>query len=250
MGGYEQGWSRHNDEGTFRDYQKEAERLVKSAKPFGFKTIIYNNEFILNLPYYDKHKDVLTKTSFGFAYKAICLYETMKKLENGDILIWVDSNHIVSKDPQAFIDIAVKCGIFERDHVWVYYPQKDWCKRDTFVNMNCDSKEYWNSPQLQDSLIVFCKNNIIMNFITEWKDYCLDYKTMFGENKYPNFPEFKEHRHNQAIFSILSHKYNFPYLNRTQNVWNELIIPEKDMITPKHPIDNSYRKEEDRKHIR
>lgn len=247
MGGQEQGWSRHNDEGIFRDYQKEAERLMESAKPWGFETIIYDNQFIENLPYYDKHKDVLTKVSFGFAYKAICFYETMKKINSGDIVVWADSNHTFAKDPQVFIDSALEYGTLVRNHIWVYYPQKDWCRRDTFVNMGCDNEKYWESFQHQDNVFVFCKNNTNMLFATEWKNYCLDYKTMFGEGKYPDFPTFKHHRHNQAIFSILCHKYDFTYLDRTQNVWGEYIIPELEPIISENPIDNSYRANEDRK---
>jgi hypothetical protein len=247
MGGSEFGWSRHNDEGVFRDYQKEAERLVESGKQFDLEPIIYNNEFIYNLPYYEDHKDVLTKVSFGFAYKAICIYETMKKMEDGDVLIWADSNHIVLQNPEIFINTALEYGAFVRDHIWVYYPQKDWCRRDTFVNMGCDEELYHNAPQLQDNVVAFCKTERMMNFVTEWKDNCLRYEVMFGNNEYPDFPSLKEHRHNQAIFSILACKYRLPYLNRSENVRLEYIIPEVEYIISDHPVDNSYRKEIDRK---
>jgi hypothetical protein len=70
---------------------------------------------------------------------------------------------------------------------------------------------------------------------------------MFGEGKYPDFPTLKQHRHNQSIFSLLVCKYGFPYLNRTKNVWGEFVIPELDGIQSEHPIDNSYRREEDSK---
>jgi hypothetical protein len=219
---------------------------MESAKPFGFKTIIYDNKFIENLPYYNDHKDIFTKVSFGFAFKAICLYETMKIIDNGDVVFFVDSNHIIQKDPQLFVDIAIKYGIFARNHIWTYYPQKEWTRRDTFINMNCDNEFQWNAEQLQANIIGFCKSDLTMQFITEFKDYSLDYKTMFGENKYKNFDGFKEHRHDQAEYSILVHKYGFPYLNRTQNVELEFIIPELDGITPTNPIDNTYRKEQDR----
>jgi hypothetical protein len=73
---------------------------------------------------------------------------------------------------------------------------------------------------------------------------------MFGNNEYPNFPTLKEHRHDQSIYSILVEKYKIPYLNRTENVWNEYIFPELDGITPEKIIDYSYRKDVDRKDIR
>ena len=250
MGGSEYGWSRHNDEGVFRDYQKEAERLMESAKPFGFETIIYNNEFIYNLPYYDEHKDVLTKTSFGFCHKSICLYETLKKVDDEDFVFFVDSNHIVREFPQKFLEMAFENGVFVRDHIWVKYLNKHWGRRDTFVNMGLDEEKYWNSLQMQANIVGYCKGEFSMKFAKEWVDCSLDYKIMFGENKYPNFEGFREHRHDQLIFSLLVAKYNIPYLNRTANVWNEYVIPEIDEITPEVIVDNSYRKEQDRKYIR
>jgi hypothetical protein len=250
MGGFEQGYSRHNDEGVHRDYQKEAERLAESARKFGFATIVYDNEYILNSEYYNDHLDVLTKTSFGFAYKAICLYDTMKIMDFGDIVFWADSNHLVQNDPHVFINTVIKYGVFLRDHIWVYYPNMDWCRRDTFVNMGCDTEEYYHFPQLQDNVFGMCKNETTFRFAKEWMDCCLDYNIMFGNNEYPNFPTFKEHRHNQAIFSNLVCKYKFPFLNRTENVWNEYIIPEIDIITPEYPIDHSHRKDQDLKDIR
>jgi len=250
MGGYEQGWSRHNEEGVFRDYQKEAERLIESAKPFGFETIIYDNKFIENLPYYEEHKDVLTKTSFGFCHKAICLYETMACMEEGDIVFFVDSNHVVAKYPDIFINIAVNSGFFVRNHIWNIYPIKDWCRRDTFVNMGLDEERYWDAIQMQANIVGFCKNDLSMKFVTEWKDCCLDYNIMFGEGKYPNFDTFKEHRHDQIIFSLLVEKYEIPYYRRTENAWAEYIIPELNVIVPENPIDNRYRKNQDREDIR
>ena len=250
MGGTEVGWSRHNDEGTFRDYQKEAERLMESAKPWGFKTIIYDNKFIENLPYYEEHKDVLTKTSFGFSHKPICLFETLKIVNEGDVVFFADSNHLVAKDPQIFIDIAINEKMFVHDHIWQKLMNKNWGRRDTFVNMGLDEPRYWNSLQMQANVVGFCKKPFTTAFSREWRDCCLDYKIMFGERKYKNFEGFREHRHDQLIFSLLVEKYEVPYFNRTENVWGEFIIAEENTITPEHPVDNTYRMEQDREDIR
>ncbi len=116
--------------------------------------------------------------------------------------------------------------------------------------MGCDEDRYWNSLQMQCNIIGLKKTPKVEAFVLEWHRSALTYKIMFGENKYPNFEGFKEHRHDQSIFSILREKYDFPYLNRTENVWGEYIIPEKDGITPAKIVDNSYRMKQDRRDIR
>jgi hypothetical protein len=251
MGGTERGWSRHNDEGTFRDYEAEVQRLFKSAKDWNDIECVYlNNEFITSQPYYESHRDVLDKTSFGFTMKAIGFYETFKFMEEGDIAFFVDSNHIVAKDPTVFYDYANDNDVFIHDHIWVQYKNKHWTRRDTFINMGCDSERYWESLQMQCNIIGLKKTPKVQDFVTEYFNDALTYKIMFGENRYPNFDGFREHRHDQSIFSILTEKYEFPYINRTQNVWAEYVIPEIDTITPENPVDNSYRKEQDRLDIR
>ena len=247
MGGTEQGWSRHNDEGIFRDYDAEVDVLFESAKKWNLTCIELNNDYIYKLPYYNEHRDVLDKVSFGFSFKAIGYYEIFKQMEYGDIAFFVDSNHVISQDPNVFYNVANTYDAFIHDHIWVYYPNKDWTRRDTFVNMGCDEKKYWESPQLQFNISGFKKTSKTVDFIDELFEDSLTYKIMFGENKYANFPSFREHRHDQSIFSILCKKYEFPYMNRTQNVWGEYVVPETTGITPKVKVDNSHRMEQDRK---
>lgn len=250
MGGKEFGWSRHNDEGIFRDYDAEADRLLESAKHWGLECIKFDNDFILNWEHYDEYKETLNKPGFGFAFKPICFYETLKKTNDGDLLLFVDSNHVIAKNPSIYYEIMDKYSIFAHDHIWTYYPNRDWTKRDTFINMGCDEERYWDSPQIHCCITGIKNDEFGKMFSKEYMDYCLDWRITFGENKNPNSPSFRENRHNQSVWSIMIEKYKIPYVNRTQNSWIEQIIPELPFINAKNIIDNSHRKEQDRKDIR
>lgn len=250
MGGKEYGWSRHNREGIFRDYDAEADRLVDSAKSVGLECIKFDNDYILNWDKYEENKETLQRVGFGFAFKPIIFHEMLKEMENGDVALFVDSNHIIAQKPEPFFAWTRQNSIFARDHIWTYYPNKDWTKRDTFVNMGCDEERYWNAPQIHCCVTGVCKNDFSVKFIDEYLKYCLDSRVTFGEDKYPNFPSFRENRHNQSVFSIMIEKYKIPYINRTQNVWSEYIIPEKDFITTDKPVDNTYRKEIDERDLK
>jgi hypothetical protein len=251
FGGKEFGWSRHNDEGVFRDYYAEAERLVDSAKKWDLIPIHYDKSlFDTNPDYYPKYKETLDRSGFGFAFKPIGFWETLKIMDEGDCALFVDSNHIIKKDPEEFYYIIDNNSVFAQDHIWNYYPNKDWTHRDTFVNMGCDEARYWNAPEMHCCITGIKKDEFGMKFAKEYLDYCLDWRVTFGEGKHKDFASFKENRHNQSVFSIMVEKYNLSYLNREQNVWMEYIIPELDFIRETNPIDFSYRKEQDRKEIR
>jgi hypothetical protein len=139
------------------------------------------------------------------------------------VLFWVDSNHIFIEDPQIIIDFAIKNNIFCHDHYGVKYLNKCWTCRDTFVNMGCDELRYWNSRHLQVNTIAFLKNKHSVNFIEEWKNNSLEKRIILGEGKYPNLDGFKEHRHEQSIFSILVEKYKIPYQPYPINIVDELM---------------------------
>lgn len=243
--GEERGYTRHNEEGIYRDYTAEANRLKESASAHGLETIIYGHDFILGKEFYPKYAKVLDKVSFGFAFKSMCLYDALhNKVKNGDIVFFLDSNHVVV-NPDEPIKIAQTYGCYLHDHIWVYYPNKDWTRRDTFVNMGCDEEKYWEAPQLQANTIGFVRNTKNLEFTKEFRECSLNYDIMFGNNEYPNFDSLNQHRHDQSIFSILAVKYNMPYVNRTNNVHLENAFPELNGIEPEKRLDFSYRKEMD-----
>jgi hypothetical protein len=210
MGGNEQGKNRHNISfGIHRDYTTEAHRLFASVPQF--KSHLIDNDYIKQSKYYAIANSVLDQPSMGWAFKAISIMDVLESIEEQDFLLWCDSNHIIVGDLSPMISYTYEKGIFCHDHTPTYYPNRDWTLRDTFIHMGCDEERYWIAPQIQVNVMAFVKNQWTMQFIKEWLKYCLDYKTIIGNNEFPNFPGFKEHRHEQSIFSILREKYELPY---------------------------------------
>lgn len=98
---------------------------------------------------------------------------------------------------------------------------KKWTKRDCFVLMNCDSPKYWNAEQLMASFSIYVNNERNRNFVEKWLYYCCnknivtDIPNICGLD---NFPEFKDHRHDQSILSLLAVKYKIEiFRNPSQN---------------------------------
>ena len=89
------------------------------------------------------------------------------------------------------------------------YPEKNWVKKDIVLYMNMDKPEYMETNQRQAGTNFFRKCDITVQFVQEWyqisSNYCLldDSPSIM-----PNIDSFREHRHDQAIFSLLSKKYN------------------------------------------
>lgn len=195
--------------GLIRDYSAEVRRLFKSAEPFYLDGCWeYSDEWLKQSAYWQTDaRRVLEEDSFGWAFKSICIYDALSMVGKGDGILWVDSNDLLISHPDPIFTFAQQHHIYSHDHYPNYYRNRDWTQRDMFVRMGCDTERYWDTPQLQVNIMAFYKDDFTMAFVEEWVKYSTDYETMI-QNIYPNLEGFREHRHEQSVFSILRVKHD------------------------------------------
>jgi len=212
FGGKQLGKNRHNfSYNIIRNYSAEVKRLFESAKSYFDGFWEYDNDWIYNSAYYQTDaRKVLDCTSFGWAFKPISIFDALSMTDDGDIVMWVDSNDLIIDDPQPVFDLLSQCGIFCHDHYPQIYPCYQWTQTDMFIGMDCNEEKYWNAPQMQVNIMAFSKNSFTMHFIEEWVKYAIDYDIMI-QNNVKNMGGFVQHRHEQSIFSILREKYELPF---------------------------------------
>ncbi len=186
-------------------------RLNKSAKKFGIdKTISYFAWSIKNTSFYKENKKILDqKRGSGlWLWKPYIILETLNNIKHGDFLIYADSGIEVIADLSPLSDIS-----FEKGAMLFICPSqinKTWTRRDCFVLMDCDEEKYWSGQQTNGAFQCFIKNDKNIDFVREWLRYCqnpnvlADIPNICGK---PNFPEFKDHRHDQSVLSLLAIKY-------------------------------------------
>lgn len=91
----------------------------------------------------------------------------------------------------------------------VYY-MKNWCKMDVIYKYNIYNKVF--NENAEDSWageIVIKKTNNSIKYIQEWLNMCCVYEDITDSpSKLKNSLEFKEHRHDQSLLSIILFKYN------------------------------------------
>jgi len=142
----------------------------------------------------------------------------MKKINNGDVLLFLDAGceiDIRKKDKiKEMFDIVQRDYIIGTE-VGSGYLEKFWTKRDVFVELNCDSEKYWNSIQRQSGVNLFLKCDKTVKLVNEWRYFAHKYN-LFDNSKSinKNHKGFKCNRHDQSVFSLLTKKYNL-YSNHT-----------------------------------
>ena len=138
-------------------------------------------------------------------------------LEDGDVLFYSDSGaHFVhSAAPVIELcrqrrDLPVLLFTLEDHH-----RNRVWTKRDCFHYMGLDEPAYTDAAQILASFVVVERRPESIAFVAEWLDHAQDARLITdapNECGLPNHPEFRDHRHDQSILSLLGRRHGVPTL--------------------------------------
>ncbi len=153
-------------------------------------------------------------------WKPHIILDAMTRVEDGDVIIYCDSGAIVTGSfaPQIEVCRALKDGVLGFE-VGQGLLERQWTKRDAFVVMGCDSKVYWDTPQLRAGTMLFVKSTASWDFVSEWMDLVCQARLVSDMPSFcdePEFADFQSHRHDQSLFSLLYKKRGYAsYQNLT-----------------------------------
>ena len=144
-------------------------------------------------------------------WKPFIILEAMAKADEGDLIVYFDSGIEVIENLEPLFEICQN----RKDGILLFATSgqinKVWTKRDCFILMGCDDEKYWNALQVSGGFQIYQKNKESWNFVFECFQYC---KNMNMITDCPNvcgldnLPEFRDHRHDQSVLSLLAEKYN------------------------------------------
>lgn len=208
-------------------FYENQKRLEISALKFGIDEVIsYPDKKMRKTAFYKKNKKILKqKRGLGYwLWKPYIILDLMKKIKDGDFLVYSDSGIEIINNLTPLFKI---CG--KQDGILLFncggHLNKIWTKRDCFVLMDCDKEKYWNSEQTLGSFQVYEKKERSIRFLKEYLKYgeneniITDIPNIMG---FLNFSEFKDHRHDQSILSILTKKYGIE-LFRDPSQWGNYL---------------------------
>lgn len=198
-----------------QNYIESGKRLIKQAqslKLFNKTTLYTDNDLKSDYNFWKKHGDFINNNKRGYGYwiwKPYIIKKTIELMNDGDILLYLDSG--------CEIDIKKKQKInkyFEyvkKDYI-IARPtsrEKDWNKMDLIIYLNMNDSNILNTSQRAAGAILFYINKQTRNLVNTWYNIGCNYH-MIDDSKsiIPNLNSFKEHRHDQSIFSLLTKKYN------------------------------------------
>ena len=148
------------------------------------------------------------------AFKPLVVLDTFERCVPGDVVFYLDGD--TWPTGESFLPLSERARaegavLFEYSG---WEEQKVWCTRNCFVAMGQDDERYHKARHGCARFGLFKKGDWKAHqFLMEWLVYCTNPDANARHPRPslgPNFPEFKEHRTDQAIYTLLAHKYGYP----------------------------------------
>lgn len=139
-------------------------------------------------------------------WKPYVILKALNELaEEGDTVFYSDAGAFFIR---SFLHIQKSM----KEDIWVSdipLAEKQYTKRETFVLMECEGKEYEDTAQVQATFVCVRKTDATIAFIKKWLDYCTNYRILSPEHneEYPEDSCFISHREDQSVLSLLCKKY-------------------------------------------
>jgi hypothetical protein len=203
---------------VYNDYQHNdyLDKLLESVKTYGkeFNIIVFDKNNI-DSEFLEKNKSILNCSRGGgyWLWKPYIINETLKKINDDDIIFYIDSKYYFIQD---FTDLYSEYMKNNDLLVWKNKPNeqvwymKNWCKMDVINKYNIFDKVFnKNAEDCWAGALIVKKNNNTIKYVQEWLDMCCIYEDITDSpSKIINISLFNEHRHDQSLLSIILHKYN------------------------------------------
>jgi len=198
------------------DFSLSRIRLEKEARDTGWFTDVFNYSADDLISYNKK----LTGVGAGYYWwKSVVCQISLNKIKKNDIILYLDAGCSINiKAEKRFWEYIQLCddgpGFVGFGCIGENPPiEKTYTKRDLLIHLKCDLPKYTETTQAVAGLF-FVKNNQFGNhLINEWVELSMN-EHLIGDyiSINPEYSEYKAHRHDQSILSLLL-KLRLPKLN-------------------------------------
>ena len=185
----------------------------QTAKSVGFDEIISYSIGDIDREFLEKNKHILSQPRGAgyWLWKPYFISKTLDRMEYGDLLVYSDSGSYYEKSIKPLVDLIEKeeKGVLSFELHGLF--EKTYTKRDTFVLMGLDDSVYSESSQREATYIWMIKNDFTVSLAKEYLEYAQDERIITDlPSQSENHSDFKDHRHDQSIWSLLCKKHEIP----------------------------------------
>jgi hypothetical protein len=141
-------------------------------------------------------------TGAGYwVWKPRIIQLTLEQMEPGDTLLYADTGCEIRGQLDALFELLEQADIIPFELGGLY--EKEWTKGDVFEVLN--AHQFKDTPQRLASIALFRKSSYTEDFVDRWNHFCSDLHMIDDSpSRIPNYPEFRENRADQSVWSLLT----------------------------------------------
>jgi hypothetical protein len=209
--------------GPTLNFYNSVNRISNQATELDFFTEIIgftDHDLKSDITFWEKHGDFISNNKRGYGYwlwKPYLITKQFEKINEGDILIYSDCGCEINKNGKQrlleYIELLEndenKYGIISFDlcyNEYVYTKSElfDYFEKNGFLENN---KNIRINTHTAASIIIIKKNKHSEKIINDWYNISCNYDLINDSKHMDQCDEFKDHRHDQSILSILLNIY-------------------------------------------
>lgn len=213
-------------------FYNSKQRLERSARDQGIKSVItFNTSWLKRQKnFYAKNKRILSHSRGAgyWVWKPFIIQRILQRLSGDDVLVYADAGIEILQPVDGLIKVCNEHGGIALFATHCRTNQ-EWTKRDCFIFMDCDSKEYHKGAQATASFMIMMPNQRSINLVKDWLRFCQNYNILSDAPNIcgrDNLPGFVEHRHDQSVLSLLAIKYKLELFREPSQWGNNWKMPE------------------------
>lgn len=184
----------------------------QSGLAAGFNVVYQMSDRDIDRSFAEENRDTLSqKRGAGYwLWKPYFLNKLIWQICEDDILFYADSGSVFIKNMEPIFQAIAndKNGIaafrMSGGHL-----EKYWTKRDIFRTIGAESEEITNTPQRMASFIVCRGTAFAKSLVKEYLTLCCNPHLVTDEPNMDGWvePHFKDNRHDQSVWSVLTKKH-------------------------------------------
>lgn len=201
-------------------YDPTTRQIVERAGPLGGvdEVVVYDDRWLVKQEFWKLNSWLFDRLDlhghkgrgFGWwCWKPFIILDALSRCADGDIVIYTDADTFpIAPFGQLFEECARREGMMLFSAVGCWNTM--WTKRDCLIVMGQDETKYRDCQHAVARFMLFQKGRWrVQQFLAEWLTYCLNpiAQTFDASVLAPEYPELREHRTEQSIFTLLAHKY-------------------------------------------
>lgn len=189
----------------YAEIQKK--RTAEFAEKKYFDTqFMFTRDWLVKEPFYEEHKEILDAPRGGgfCCWKPYILLETIKTVEPGDIILYLDVSDEIKGDKDEFRKLLTDLTN-EHDIVLTSgkYKNKQYTKNHVFEAMNATGPEFREAIQLECGIILLKASLNTYDLMTEYLYWCTQ-KDVIDDTLGAECPDFIDVRYDQSVLSIMA----------------------------------------------